>query len=186
MFQFIQKYFLRGLFFVVPIALTIYIIVISIRWLDGLIDLDIPGLGLLIILGSITVFGYLGSSFLAQPIISFFESVMTRLPLVSIIYTSLKDLISAFVGDHKKFNQPVIVDLVKDGSIKRVGFVTQQDLEELGVPGFAAIYFPHSYNVSGNLVLVPKEQVKILPLSSTEVMKFAVSGGVSGLVPPGK
>ena len=183
MFQFIPKYFLRGLLFVVPIALTIYIIVISIRWLDGLIPLDIPGLGVLIILGSITVFGYLGSSFLAQPIINFFESIMMRLPFVRIIYTSLKDLVSAFVGDHKKFNQPVVVDLFQDGSVKRIGFITQEDMAVLGAPGFAAIYFPHSYNFSGNVVLVPKQQVKALAISSTEAMKFAVSGGVSGITP---
>ena len=163
----------------VPLALTTYIIVMSIRWLDGLLPLDIPGLGLLIILGSITIFGYLGSSFLIQPILGFFENIMVRLPLVRIIYTSLKDLVSAFVGDQKKFQQPVMVDLIADGSIKRVGFITQEDMTALGTPGFAAIYFPHSYNFSGNLVLIPREQVKPLDLSSTEAMKFVVSGGVS-------
>ena len=108
---------------------------------------------------------------------------MMRLPFVRIIYTSLKDLVSAFVGDQKKFNQPVLVDLFQDGSIKRVGFITQEDMASIGAPGFVAIYFPHSYNFSGNLVLVPKAQVKALEMSSTEAMKFAVSGGVSGLVP---
>mgnify|MGYP001819193357 FL=1 len=183
MFQFIPKYFLRGLLFVVPIALTIYIIVISIRWLDGLIELEIPGLGLLIILSSITIIGYLGSSFLAQPVIRFFEGIMMRLPFVRIIYTSLKDLVSAFVGDQKKFNEPVLVDLFQDGSVKRVGFITQEDMASIGAPGFVAIYLPHSYNFSGNLVLVPKAQVKPLNISSTDAMKFAVSGGVSGLLP---
>ena len=165
----------------VPLALTTYIIVMSIRWLDGLLPLDIPGLGLLIILGSITIFGYLGSSFLIQPILGFFENIMVRLPLVRIIYTSLKDLVSAFVGDQKKFQQPVMVDLISDGSIKRVGFITQEDMSVLGTPGFAAVYFPHSYNFSGNLVLIPRNQVKPLDLSSTEAMKFVVSGGVSDI-----
>ncbi len=165
----------------VPIALTIYIIVISIRWLDGLIELNIPGLGLLIILGSITVFGYLGSSFLAQPFLNLFEKVMLRLPFVRIIYTSLKDLMQAFVGDQKKFNQPVMIDVLPDGTIKRVGFITQEDMEGLGAPGFVAIYLPHSYNFSGNLILVPKEQVKPIDVSSTDAMKFVVSGGVTSV-----
>ena len=183
-FPSIPAYFLRGLLLVVPLALTIYIMVISIRWLDGLIELNFPGLGLLIILGSITVFGYLGSSFLIQPILNFFESIMIRVPLVRIIYTSLKDLVSAFVGDQKKFQQPVLVDLIPDGTIKRVGFITQQDLTTLGAPGFAAVYFPHSYNFSGNLMLLPKEQMKPLKLSGTEAMKFIVSGGVSDIALP--
>lgn len=170
----------------VPLGLTIYIIIISIRWLDGLIDLNIPGLGLLIILGSITVFGYLGSSFLVQPVLKFFEGIVTRVPLVRIIYTSLKDLVSAFVGDQKKFKQAVMVDLLEDGSIKRVGFVTQKDMTILGAPGFVAVYFPHSYNFSGNLVLIPEERVKPIELSSTEAMKFVVSGGVSEILISGK
>jgi len=183
-FQLFPKYFLRGLLLVVPLAVTIYIIIIAIRWLDGLIGVDIPGIGLLIILGSITIFGYLGSTLLAQPIFNFFESIMVRLPLVRIIYTSLRDLVSAFVGDHKKFDQPVLVNLLREGTVKRVGFITQKDLSVLGIPGFVAVYFPHSYNFSGNLLLVPGDQVTPLKLSSTEIMKFVVSGGVSDLIPP--
>jgi uncharacterized membrane protein len=186
MFQFIPKYFLRGLLLLAPIALTIYILAMSIRWLDGLIDLKIPGLGLLIILGSITLFGYIGSSLLAQPFINFFEKIMLRLPFVRIIYTSLRDLMSAFVGDQKKFNQPVIVDVLPDGALKRVGFITQEDMEVLDAPGFVAIYLPHSYNFSGNLILVRKEQVKLISLSSTDAMKFVVSGGVTSVNQPTK
>jgi len=183
-FPSIPTYFLRGLLLLVPLALTVYIIVMSIRWLDGLVKLNIPGLGLLIILGSITIFGYLGSSFLIQPILNFFERIMVKVPLVRIIYTSLKDLMSAFVGDEKKFQQPVMVDMIPDGTIKRVGFITQQDMTNLGAPGFAAVYFPHSYNFSGNLMLIPREQVRPLALSSTEAMKFIVSGGVSEILLP--
>ncbi|MFP4092827.1 MAG: DUF502 domain-containing protein, partial [Cyclobacteriaceae bacterium] len=101
-------YFFRGLLFVVPIALTIYIILLSISWLDGLIPFQLPGLGLLSILLFITLVGYLASTLLAGPLFSILEDVLTRLPLVSIIYSSLKDLISAFVGDKKKFNKPVL------------------------------------------------------------------------------
>jgi uncharacterized membrane protein len=180
-FPSIPTYFLRGLLLVVPLALTIYIIVISIKWLDGLIELNIPGLGLLIILGSITIFGYLGTSFLIQPVLNFFEGIVVRVPFVRIIYTSLKDMVSAFVGDEKKFQQAALVDLTADGRIKRVGFITQKDMAALGEPGFSAIYFPHSYAFSGNVLLLPNERVKPLSLSSTEAMKFVVSGGVSGI-----
>ncbi|MGI9542510.1 MAG: DUF502 domain-containing protein [Cyclobacteriaceae bacterium] len=180
-FNFVVKYFFRGLLLVVPIALTIYIIVLAIRWLDGLIPIDIPGLGLLIMVGTVTVFGYLGSTILAKPFIEFFDSVMARLPLVRIIYTSLRDLISAFVGDHKKFNRPVLVNLSSDQSVKRIGFVTQDDLPELIPENMVAVYLPHSYNVSGNVYLVPSDRVTPLDISSTEIMKFVVSGGVAGI-----
>lgn len=174
-------YFFRGLLFVVPIALTIYIILLSITWLDGLIPFKLPGLGLLTILASITMVGYLASTLLAGPLFNILEDVLTRLPLVSIIYSSLKDLISAFVGDKKKFNQPVLVTLNPEFVIQKPGFITQNDLSKLGLMDQVAVYLPHSYNFSGNLYIVPAKFVQPIYASSTDIMKFIVSGGVSGL-----
>jgi uncharacterized membrane protein len=175
------SYFFRGLLFVVPIALTIYILVLSISWLDGLIPFKLPGLGLLSILVFVTLVGYLASTLLAGPVFSVLEDVLTRLPLVSIIYSSLKDLISAFVGDKKKFNQPVLVTLNPEFVIQKPGFITQQDLSHLGLVDQVAVYLPHSYNFSGNLYIVPAKMVTPIDASSTDIMKFIVSGGVSGL-----
>lgn len=175
------SYFFRGLLFVVPIALTIYILLLCITWLDGLIPFKLPGLGLLTILASITLVGYLASTLLAGPLFSILEDVLTRLPLISIIYSSLKDLISAFVGDKKKFNQPVLVTLNADFTIQKPGFITQTDLTQLGLVDQVAVYLPHSYNFSGNLYIVPSKFVKPIYASSTDIMKFIVSGGVSGL-----
>ncbi|MFP4096109.1 MAG: DUF502 domain-containing protein [Cyclobacteriaceae bacterium] len=174
-------YFFRGLLFVVPIALTIYIILLSISWLDGLIPFQLPGLGLLSILLFITLVGYLASTLLAGPLFSILEDVLTRLPLVSIIYSSLKDLISAFVGDKKKFNKPVLVTLNPEFLIQKPGFITQEDLSQLGLVDQVAVYLPHSYNFSGNLYIVPAKMVTPIQASSTDIMKFIVSGGVSGL-----
>ncbi|CAN5396617.1 DUF502 domain-containing protein [soil metagenome] len=175
------KYFLRGLLFLVPITVTLYIIVGSIQWLDNLIPVSIPFLGLLIILTIITVFGYLGTTLLAKPFFDLFEEVLIRLPLVNIIYTSLKDLIGAFVGDKKKFNKPVMVCMNNEAQVYKLGFVTQVDLSQIGMPGKVAVYLPHSYNFSGNLFFVPLESVTPLDVSSAEMMKFIVSGGVSGI-----
>jgi uncharacterized membrane protein len=175
------SYFFRGLLFVVPVALTIYILLLSISWLDSLIPFKIPGLGLLTILASIMLVGYLASTLLAGPVFSVLENVITRLPLVSIIYSSLKDLISAFVGDKKKFNQPVLVTLNPEFIIQKPGFITQSDLSQLGLVDQVAVYLPHSYNFSGNLYIVPAKFVQPIYASSTDIMKFIVSGGVSGL-----
>ncbi len=175
------KYFLRGLLFIVPIALTIFIIFETINWLDGLIPYKIPGLGLLTILAIITLVGYLASTLLAGPLFNFMESLLIRLPLVNIIYTSIKDLIDAFVGDKKKFNQPVLVTFNPEFSIQKPGFITQEDLTHLGLPGQVAVYMPHSYNFSGNIFIVPAKYVTPLNASGADVMKFIVSGGVSGI-----
>jgi uncharacterized membrane protein len=173
------KYFLRGLLFVIPIGVTIYILLASIRWLDGLLALDFPGAGLIIILSTVTIIGYIGSTLIAQPIFNFFERLMNRLPLVRIIYSSLKDLISAFVGDKKKFNQPVLVTINRESNLQKLGFITQEDLHNLGLREKLAVYLPHSYNFSGDLYIVPRENITLIHASGADVMKFIVSGGVT-------
>ncbi|EOZ99682.1 putative membrane protein [Indibacter alkaliphilus LW1] len=171
-------YFLRGLLFVVPVALTIYVIILILRFLDGIIPIPIPGLGILIMFSFITFMGFLASIFVTRPLFDIFERWMFKLPLVNILYTSIRDLMSAFVGDKKKFNTPVVVKL--SNNMFRLGFITQDNLSILGENGLVAIYFPHSYNFSGNLYLVPKENVRVLEgVKSADVMKFIVSGGVS-------
>ena len=173
-------YFLRGLLFVAPLAITLYILVLFVQFLDNLIPLPVPGLGILIVLGFITFIGYTASMLIAQPIYEMVEKGLMKIPIVNILYTSVKDLMSAFVGDKKKFSTPIIVKL--SDNMFRLGFVTQDDLSVLEEPGLVAVYFPHSYNFSGNTYLVPRENVrKLKNVNATEVMKFIVSGGVSEL-----
>ena len=180
-FRHYLTYFFRGLLFIVPLALTVYILIVSISWLDSLIPVNIPGLGLLIIFVTVTFFGYLGSTLLVKPIFDFLEQLIIKLPLANLIYTSLKDLMVAFVGDKKKFNQAVLVTMNADYGVQKLGFITQDDLSHLGLPGKVAVYLPHSYNFSGNLFVVPKENVIPINAPSSDVMKFIVSGGVAGL-----
>lgn len=175
------SYFLRGLLFVVPLALTVYIIFQVLDWLDGLIPIHIPGLGLLIIVSAITFLGYLASFFITRPVFILFEKYFTKIPLVNILYSSIKDLIGAFVGDQKKFNTPVTVSFDENGTVLKVGFITKDDLAMINLPGYVSVYLPHSYNFSGNHFLVEKAKVKPLNMKATAAMKFVVSGGVSGL-----
>jgi uncharacterized membrane protein len=173
-------YFLRGLLFVVPVFLTAYIILLAVQFLDNIIPINVPGLGILIMFFIVTLVGYLTSIFITKSIFDEFEKIVFKIPLVNILYTSIKDLMSAFVGDKKKFSHPIIVKLSEN--IFRLGFMTQDDLSVLGEDGLVSVYFPHSYNFSGNLCLVPKANVRRLKnVNSTEVMKFIVSGGVSQL-----
>ncbi|HAH38262.1 Uncharacterized membrane protein [Algoriphagus ornithinivorans] len=176
----ILSYFLRGLLFITPLAVTIYVIYAIFVFLDNLIPVPIPGIGILMVLGLITFIGYLASLFFTKPFFEWFERGVFKIPLVNLLYTSIKDLMGAFVGDKKKFSSPVIVQI--SDTLSRLGFITQEDMSEIGEPDLIAVYFPHSYNVSGNVFLVPKDKVKPLHgVKSSDVMKFMVSGGVSNL-----
>lgn len=179
----ILGYFLRGLLFVVPFTLTFYIILLAVQFLDNIIPIDIPGLGIVFMFLIVTAVGYMTSIFITRSIFEELEKIVFKIPLVNILYTSIKDLMSAFVGDKKKFNTPIVVKL--SDNMSRLGFMTQDDLTPLGEMDLVSVYFPHSYNFSGNLYLVPKENVRVLKnVNSTEIMKFIVSGGVSQLTLP--
>lgn len=179
-FRRLLNYFLRGLLILVPITLTVYIIVEALQWIDSLIPVQIPGLGLLIVSGVIILFGYLASTLIARPIFDMVEEILLRVPLISLIYSSIKDLLSAFVGDKKKFTQAVLVTMDEANGIQKMGFLTQDSLEVLELQDKVAVYLPHSYNFSGNFYIVPRSKVTLLNLPGADVMKFIVSGGVSG------
>ena len=117
---------------------------------------------------------------LTQPAIAIPDLVFTRAPLVKILYTSIKDLIEAFVGDRRRFNRPVLVTLGGPPSVEALGFVTCDDLSPIGAAGRVAVYFPQSYNFAGNLVIVPLESVRPINADPGRVMAFIVSGGISG------
>jgi len=176
----IISYLLKGLVFVTPIAGTIYILVIAVRWIDGLIPLGIPGLSLLFVISFVIIIGYLGNTFVANPILDFIERALRRIPLINFIYSSINDLISAFFGENKKFDQPVLVSFDKDGILFKPGFITGNDFTHIGKEGKIAVYFPHSYNFSGNLFIVDSKYVSKLDGNTSDVMKYIVSGGVSG------
>lgn len=172
--------FFQGLLFIAPVSLTIFVIYKVFVFVDNLIPVNIPGFGLLIVLLGITAIGLLGTFLIRTPLSRFLNSILENIPLVKILYSALKDLMSAFVGQKKKFNKPVRVLMNRESMIYKLGFMTLEDLSSIGVGReMVAVYLPHSYNFSGNLFLVPASSVQPLDAPASEVMKFIVSGGVT-------
>jgi uncharacterized membrane protein len=174
-------YFVRGCLVLVPAGLTFYILFAILRTIDQLLPIGIPGVGLLLTLVLVTLVGVLTSNVVGRSVFEASERALKRLPLVKLIYTSIKDLINAFMGDKKSFNRPVAVTLNPASGLKALGFVTRDGLHALNMPQHVAVYFPQSYNFAGYLALVAREQVEALDVNSAELMTFIISGGVSGL-----
>jgi len=181
------KYFMQGLLYLVPITVTVWVIIFAFNYLDSLVKpyetqylgFEIPGLGLLILALIIVFIGYLGSTIIFNPLISFIERMINRAPLIKDIYSAIKDLLSAFVGSKKKFKSPVLVTMNETG-LKRIGFVTREKMDEMHIPeDYLVVYLPFSYGVMGTVIIVKKEMVEQIDQSSTDVMKFIVSGGVT-------
>lgn len=181
------NYFLQGLLFAAPIGITGYIIYLVFNFSDdilrplieGIIHFSIPGLGLLILIILITLLGYAGQSVIAKPFKAMLERGLKKVPLLQMVYSSIRDFMEAFVGKEKKFNQPVRVKVNLVSDLEKLGFITESDLSDLGIKDKVAVYFPHSYNFSGELFIVPASQVTPLDVPAGVLMKFIVSGGVT-------
>jgi uncharacterized membrane protein len=175
----ISQYFLQGLLFLIPLFVTVYVIYWIFIKIDGVLTLPVPGLGFIVTVFFITFIGFAASNFLTQRIMHLVDKIFARLPLVKMIYTSIKDLVNAFVGDKKSFNRPVQVVIGRESNIRVLGFATRDSLDSIGITDSVAVYLPQSYNFAGNLIIVDSDQVIPLAADPGEVMKLLISGGVS-------
>ncbi|REE82798.1 putative membrane protein [Lutibacter oceani] len=182
------NYLLQGLLYIAPLTITGYIIYAAFTFLDGIsqkllvkfFNVEIPGLGVLTLLLFLIIVGFIGRTIIADPLKVIFKKIIESIPLLNFVYSAFNDLFSAFVGKEKKFNQPVLVQVNLNTDLEKLGFITEENLDILKEKGKVVVYFPHSYNFSGELFIVPKERVKPLAVNSSELMKFVVSAGLSG------
>jgi uncharacterized membrane protein len=175
----VLRYFAQGVLTAGPIVLTLYLVFTLVKTVDGLLQFRIPGLGLVVTLTLLTLLGFVTSSVIGTRMVEFAEGLLRRLPLVKILYSALKDLVGAFVGNRKGFDRPVAVRLPgTEGYV--LGFATRDDVPIAGFGEHVAVYFPQSYNFAGHLVLVPRANVSPLHVKSSDVMSFIVSGGIAG------
>lgn len=175
----ILRYFLNGLVFSAPAALTIYVLYEVFTTVDGWLRIPIPGVGFLATLGIITLIGFLASNFLARRLLDWVEDLLETLPGVRLLYSGIKDVTGAFVGEKKRFQQPVVVTLDPVAGSQAIGFLTQDSLDELGMADHVTVYLPFSYSFAGQLLVFPRDRVVPLKAPSAKVMAFVVSGGVA-------
>lgn len=183
-------YFVQGLVITVPVVITGYVIYKVIDWTGSLFNkfgtivspvVD-PFIILLTAITLIFFMGMMGSSIVMRPLFTLLDKGFESAPLIKTVYTSIKDLLSAFVGNKKKFNKPVLVTINKENNIRQLGFITDEDLHELNVPkDMVAVYIPMSYSLSGNLIIVSSDRISPVDIASSEVMKYIVSGGVTDI-----
>lgn len=175
------NYVLNGLLITLPLIVTGYVMYVIFVKLDSLVpgERKIPGLGILMLIVILAFMGWLGTRFINEPIKRWFQRQLNRVPLIKTVYKSITDLLGAFVGNKKRFDKPVLVKLNKELDMEVIGFVTDEDLSELGnIHGKVAVYIPMSYSFSGHLVLVPAANVTKVDRKAVDIMKYIVSGGV--------
>ena len=193
------KYFLQGLIILAPITLTFYAVLSLFNWMDSILPnfihgifprlaLDengnptrIPGLGFVLVILIVLVVGYVSSSFIVSKLVELFDKILEKTPGVKIIYSTIKDFFEAFAGNKRKFDRAVLVSIAAP-DIWQIGFITHEELSEFGLQEYISVYIPQSYAFAGHLYFIKKERVRLITdVTSTDAMKFAISGGVTNI-----
>jgi len=194
----IFQYFLQGLIILAPISITIWTVYSLFTWIDGwlpnlihslfpkLLGKDnlgnparYPGLGFVLVIGIVLLVGYVSSSFIVSRLVDLFDNILEKTPGIKIIYSTIKDFFEAFAGNKRKFDKAVLASVDAE-DVWRVGFITQEELDEFGLKDYVAVYIPQAYTFAGHLFFIKKDRVRILTdISSADAMKFAISGGVT-------
>jgi uncharacterized membrane protein len=191
----IYRTFGKGLFAILPIAVTLYALywlgAIFERLLGGIIKLFlpeawyIPGSGLA--LGVVVVFlvGTALNAWITQWLYDWFESLIDRIPLVKSIYGSVRDLLGFFAQSSDGQAQQVVVVTFGEGAQRTqlLGFVTREDFERLpdglGDDALVAVYLPMSYQIGGYTLMVAREAIQPIDMTTEQALRFAVTAGMS-------
>ena len=201
--KFLRKiihFFLEGLLIIVPFGVTVFLVVWTLNWTKEKIQVffnfiinylpyfstinSIPYLNVFVVFAFIAFLGYIASNFLVKSILGILEELIMGIPIMNIIYSYIKDSTTAFI---EKFDKPVLVTINKALDIKKIGFITQETLESLPLQeGKVAVYIPHSYSFSGELMLIDKKHLAYLGISTTDALRLILSGGLSNLEVPQK
>ena len=183
----LYKYFFRGLITILPLALTLYVLIIFLAWTEAAAlwvlrpligGFYIPGMGLLFGVGGIVLIGYLVSKQGARDLMSLVEIPFTNLPVVKSIYSSLKSFADYFSPAGKNGGQSVVILRMPGHPLEIVGLITRRSFADLPsgfLPGErVAVYLPMGYMIGGYTVFVPIEWVQPIEMSVEEAMRSSL------------
>ena len=198
----VRSDFIAGLLFIVPLALTIYVVLELFLWLDGLLNVrvsrlvyqlfeietpaqPIPGIGLLALLLLLVFTGLVVRNYIGSRLVKISDFVLNRIPIVKHIYGTLHQVGHAFLSDRgETFKRAVLFEYPRPGTYS-IGFITQDTkgliqraLFEASGKDVYSIFLPTTPNpTSGYLLFVPKDEVISLNISVEEALKLIISGG---------
>ena len=190
-----RKYFVTGLLILVPLIITLWVLSTIIGTMDksllllpenwrplALIGHDVPVLGTIFTLAIVFVTGVLAQNFVGNQILRLWEMLLTRIPVVNSIYSSVKQVSDTLLSSSgNAFRKAVLVEYPRQGSwtIAFVTGVPGGDVKQHLVGDFLSIYVPTTPNpTSGFFLMVPREQTIELDMSVEEALKYIVSMGV--------
>jgi uncharacterized membrane protein len=137
-------------------------------------------LAFLLVVVIIYLLGWAANRVLGKRVLTYFDAIMERIPLVKSIYGMMKQLLSTFQQRPEGVERVVLINFPTD-RMKTVGLVMKTFSDVDTGRRLAAVYVPTAPNpTSGYLELVPMEDIINTDWTVDEAMRFIVSGGAVG------
>lgn len=191
----LKKKFLTGLFVLIPLLVTIYIIYLVISFVDTILspvisnitlrltgkEIYVPGTGLFLFAVVAYATGILASNYIGKRMLSYGERLVKKIPFVKGIYSSVKDMTDSFSSEKKhSFQEVVLAEFPFQGRYA-IGFVTNritgQSSEEL-----CTVFVPTTPNpTSGYLIIIPEGELIFLDMPVDNALKYIISLGTAGI-----
>jgi uncharacterized membrane protein len=193
----LRRYFLTGLVVTLPTVVTIWLLYKIVAAVDNILDpvqrrlygMDIPGVGLAVVVVVLLVAGAVGGNYLGRKLVGLYHVLLARVPLAGKIYRAVQQILDVFLRDNTQtFKSVVSVEFPRPGmwALGFVASVTPADWVDAGGERLLNVFVPHTPNpTTGFLLLVPERDVRVIALSVEDAIKVIISGGavVPGATP---
>lgn len=192
--SYLSRLFFKGLFTVLPVVVTFYLIYWIISSVENLLNryvvslipnfLHFPGMGILTAVALLIGIGFLMNHFVSDKLSGYFENLLVRIPLIKTVYRPLKDLMHLFAKKPNQSMQRVVLVTLGGLDIKLLGLVTRDKFDDLPTRNMPenhlAVYIPGSYFLGGVTLIVPKNAVYELDIPVEQAVKLALTGWIKG------
>ncbi len=191
----IKRYLITGLIIWLPLTITLWVLFMVLDVADftllllpeslrprALFNMDLPGSGLLLALAVVFVTGLLTANFVGQRLVHWWEKLLARIPVVSSIYSSVKQVSDTlFSPSGNAFRKALLIEYPRKGAWT-IAFLTGTPSASIArhLPlDHVSVYVPTTPNpTSGFFLMLPKNEVVELDLSVDAALKYIISMGV--------
>src|SRR6056297_960858 len=183
----IRTWFLSGLSVILPIGLTVFVLSKLFDFVDGILQewvirtlgVEIPGLGLILVVLIVLLVGMITSNFLGKKIVKFGETILGKIPLIKTIFNPIREIVSNLSANKSgSFKKVVMIDFPMEGT-KSIGFITSDQIT-LNDEKKLCVFIPTTPNpTNGYLIIVEQQTVEVLDITVEEGLKMIVSMGSS-------
>lgn len=195
----LRNYFLTGFIITAPLVITVYLIWTFVQWVDSWVipyipasynpetylPFDIPGVGLVIAIITITLIGFLTANIIGRSVVNYGEHLLGRMPLVRNLYNGLKQIFQTVFSDESASFQKVgLIQYPRPGLWALVFIATEArgevntKLAERGASTYA-VFLPTTPNpTSGFLLYIPRDEVVLLDMGVEDAAKLIISAGL--------